>query len=148
VKENFMIRLALSIFVFALLACGGSDTAQTGDADAAKTTAAAPAADDAPPVAASPSGADAEVPVNLEATTCVGLVTEAKFQAALPVCMAALNVDPNNEAVQTALATAKAESATAAASGAADAAVGTATDAANSGVNDLTGGALGGTATE
>jgi hypothetical protein len=148
VKENFMIRLALSIFVFALLACGGSDTAQTGDADAAKTTAAAPAADDAPPVAASPSGADAEVPVNLEATTCVGLVTEAKFQEAIPVCMAALRIDPEDTAVQAALETAKTKSAAAAASGAADAAVGSATDAANSRANDLTGGALGGTATE
>ena len=146
-----MIRLALSIFVFALLACGGSDTAQTGDADAEKTTAAAPAADDAAPVAAAPSGSDTAAPAalaNPDAENCLALVSQAKFQAAVLVCMAALNVDPNNEAVQTALATAKAESATAAASGAADAAVGTATDAANSGVNDLTGGALGGTETE
>ena len=141
------MRLALTIFVLALLACGGSDTAKTGDADAEKTAAAAPAADTAAPVAASPSGTGAaapEAPANPQAESCLSLVSQAKFQEALPVCMAALRIDPDNEAVQTALATAKAESATAAA----DAAVGSATDEAGSAVKGLTGGTLGGSATE
>jgi hypothetical protein len=146
-EENSMMRLALTIFVLALLACGGSDTAKTGDADAEKTAAAAPAADTAAPVAASPSGTGAaapEAPANPQAESCLSLVSQAKFQEALPVCMAALRIDPDNEAVQTALATAKAESATAAA----DAAVGSATDEAGSAVKGLTGGTLGGSATE
>jgi len=146
------MRLALTFFVLVLLACGGSDTAQTGDADAAKTAAATPetaAADEpsTPPVAAAPSGAEpaaVEPPVNLKAVSCLALVSQTKFQEALPVCTAALQIDPDNTAVQAALDTAKGESATAAA----DAAVGSATDEASSRVNDLTGAALGGSAAE
>jgi hypothetical protein len=151
-EENSMKRLALTIFVLVLLACGGSDTAQTGDADAAKTAAAIPEAvtpDDpsTPPVAAAPSGAGSAAPeptVNLKAASCLVLVSQAKFSEALPVCTAALQIDPDNTAVQAALDTAKTESATTAA----DAAVGSATGEASSRVDDLTGAALGGVATE
>jgi hypothetical protein len=134
-----MIRLALTIFVLALLACGGSDTAQTDTA----TSAAAPEAAEA----ATPSGAEAAAPAapaNPQAASCLALVSQAKFSDAVPVCMAALKIDPDNAAVQGALHTAKAESASTAASGAADAAAA----GANSALGDATGGALGGAAPE
>ena len=142
------MRLALMIVILALVACGGSDTAKT---DTAKTAVETPkaAGGDAPakaPVAAAPAGEPAapEPAANPDAQSCLDLVSQAKFQEALPVCMAALRIDPENAAVQEALSTAKAESASAAAG----AAVGGAAGDAKSALGDVTGGALGGSATE
>lgn len=155
------MRLALTISILALVACGGSDTASTSGTDTA-ADASAPA-EKTSPVAAAPTGGEPEAPEPPAATTspesqnCLDLVSQAKFQAALPVCMAALQADPSNTAVQEALATAKSEAAgaaaaaadtAAAADAAADAAAGGAADAAKSGLGDATGGVLGGTATE
>jgi len=142
------MRLALTIIVLALLACGGSDTAQTGGTDAAATAETAGAdAPAAPPVAAAPEGSEPatpEPPANPQAQSCLDLVSQANFQQAIPVCMAALRIDPDNATVQEALSTAKAESATAAA----DAAAGSAAEEAGSRLGEVTGGALGGSTPE
>ena len=69
-----MVRLAITISVFALLACGGSDTAQTGDAGdlppveaAAAEQADVPAATIAPEAAG--EGTDEEAASQLDETT-------------------------------------------------------------------------------
>jgi hypothetical protein len=67
------------------------------------------------------------------------LVAQGNFADATQVCMAALAIDPNDTAVQQALATAKSQSASAMP----DAATGAAKGAAESQLDDLTGGALG-----
>lgn len=153
-----MMRLALTILILALVACGGSDDkAPKSGSDTAATAEKSAAA----PGASAPTGggsATPEAPAGTlagseESQSCLSLVAEAKFQDALPVCMAALRLDPANTEVQNALATAKKETANAAAAGAAaDAAASGAVDgaagAAKSGLSDATGGVLGGAASE
>ncbi len=90
-----MMRLAFVISVFALFACSGSDTSQTGDAGGV------------PPVA----GAAEEAAVAPEVQSCLDLIRQSEFQQALPVCVAALEIDPDNQQVQDAVSQARVETA-------------------------------------
>lgn len=127
-----MIRLIVTIFVFAMLACGGSDTAQTGDA--------APAGSSGGEMAAAPDTPEPPATVDPKVQGCLDLIRQSKFQEALPVCLAALKVDPGNEQVQTAVEKAQAETAKAAALEAATEAAGdAAADEAASKLGDAAG---------
>jgi hypothetical protein len=55
---------------------------------------------------------------------CLDLIRQSKYQEALPVCLAALKVDPDNQQVQDAVDKARAETAKLAAAEAASQAVG------------------------
>jgi len=93
--------------VFALLACGGSETSETGDAGGAPPVeAVADEAADVPAVPAVPA-----VRVDPKIQSCLELIRQSMFERALIVCVAALEIDPDNQQVQDALATARAETA-------------------------------------
>jgi hypothetical protein len=135
-EEEAMVRLAITISVFALLACGGSDTTQTGDVS------------DMPPVGAAaeeqadiPAVPMPETTVAPEVESCLDLIGQAEFQKALPVCLAALQIDPDNEQIQDAVAQAREETAKlAAAKAMGEGAAGAATEEAASQVEGATGG--------
>jgi len=129
-----MVRLAIVISVFALLACGGSETSQTGDAGGAPPVEAA--VDETADVPAVPA-----VTVDPKVQSCLDLIRQAEFQQALVVCLAALEIDPDNQQVQDAVATARAEAAKmAAAEAAGGAAAEGAADEATSKLGEATGG--------
>jgi len=111
-----MMRLIVTIFVFAVLACGGSDTAQTGDA--------APAGSSGGEMAAAPDTPEPSVTVDPKVQGCLDLIGQSKYQEALPVCLAALKIDSGNEQVQAAVDKAQAETAKMAAAEAATQAAG------------------------
>jgi type IV secretory pathway VirB10-like protein len=136
-----MVRLAITISVFTLLACGGSDTAQTGDAgDVPPVEAAAVEQADIPavPMPTEPMPAATAAP---EVQSCLDLIRQSEFQQALPVCLAALAIDPDNQQVQDAVAQAREETAKLAAAEAVDeaAAEGAAEEAASQ-LDEATGG--------
>jgi type IV secretory pathway VirB10-like protein len=141
-EECTMVRLAVMIFVLALFACGDSDTGTTGDATGA-----------APMAATSPEGAKAPeapppapaVTANPQAQSCLDLIGQAKFQQALPICIAALEIDPSNQQLEAAVETARAESASLlAAEAAGQAAVEGAAEDASAKLGEAAGGAAGG----
>jgi hypothetical protein len=136
-KEDQILRLFVTISVFALfLACGGSDSAQTsGSAETPPVSAAdgggSPPTPEAPAAPAPSASEDPKV------QSCLGLVRDAKYQQATPMCLAALDVDPDNQQVKDALAQARSESAKLAdAQGAAEAAAGSAAGASKLGGAD------------
>ena len=116
-----MTRLIVTIFVLAVLACGGSDTGQTGAAGGA-----APGGESAsaPETPATPETPEPSVTVDPKVQGCLDLIRQSEYQEALPVCLAALESDPGNSQVQAAVDKAKAETAKMAAAEAASQAVG------------------------
>lgn len=122
-----MVRLIVTLFVFAMLACGGSDTGETGavgDAEPAGESASAP---DMPAPAATPKPAATPAPAastDPKVLGCLELIRKGRYEGAVPICLAALEVDPDNQQVQDALAKAKAETAKMAAAKAASQAAG------------------------
>jgi hypothetical protein len=126
------------ISVFALFACGESTPGPAGDAGGTPPVGAA-----AGETAGTPEPPPASVAVDPNVQSCLDLIRQSKFEAALPVCLAALDVDPDNQQVRDAVETARAESAKLAAAQAAGqaAAGGTAAEAAASKLGEMTGGA-------
>jgi len=141
-----MVRLAIAISVFALLACSGSETSQTGEAgEAAKAPAAeaakAPSAGAAVEEKAATETAQPSATVDPKVQSCLDLVRASKYQQALAVCLAALEIDPDNQQVKDAVATARAETAKlGAAQGAAGSAAESAAGEAASKLGEATGG--------
>ena len=92
-----MLRIVLAIAIFALAACGGQET----------TTAETPGAAGSglPPVEAQQQAAESLPQVE----RCLDLVRQTAFERALPVCLEALELDPENQQVQAALDQATAE---------------------------------------
>ena len=108
-----MLRILIAISFIALLACNSGETNQ-GAADSAG---------DMPPVSAVGTDADdieierveveaieAEV-LAAEISTCLRLVKNGAYAEALPVCLEAAAIDPENAKVQAALAKSQAEAA-------------------------------------
>ena len=93
-----MMRLLVTFSLFALFACGGPSGEST----------------DAPPVSARPetvSPGEAGAPqVDPKVASCLDLVKRGRFQEALPVCMAALKIAPDDPEVQAAAQRAQVES--------------------------------------
>ena len=106
-----MVRLAIVISVFALLACGGSDSNQAGDAGGVPPV--ETAVEETVDVIEIPEPAMPEptATVDPNVQSCLDLISQSQFQQALPVCLAALNVDPDNQQVQDAVAKARTEAA-------------------------------------
>ena len=126
-----MMRLIVTVFVFAVLACGGSDTGETGAAGGA-----APGGESA----SAPETPEPSVAVDPKVQGCLDLIRQSKYQEALPVCLAALKIDPGNQQVQDAVDKAKAETAKLAAAEAASQAAGEgAADEATSQLGDAAG---------
>ncbi len=96
-------KILLALALLALAACGGQDTA-AGDADVAASP---PASETATGESGSATGGAASPVV----ASCLDLVDQERWSQALPVCTRALGMDPENNDVQRALETAKAESA-------------------------------------
>ena len=112
-----MLRTAFAILTVALLACGADESTQSADSlppvsatDSTLDTIDNPAAE-----LAEKLKADTEEVTNSQAASCLGLVAKGEFSEAVPVCLEAANIDPENADVQAALAKAKASSASAAA---------------------------------
>jgi len=101
-----MRRIAIVISVLALVACSGSDSGQTTEAGGGQDVSTAGGMSPAAPE----TGA-AGVAVDPNVTGCLDLVRQSRFQEALPVCLAALDVDPDNQQVRDAVAKARSESA-------------------------------------
>lgn len=108
-----MFRILFAISSIALLACNSGETNQ-GTADGAGDT---------PPVSAAGTDTDdieierveveaieAET-LAAEITSCLGFVKNGAFAKALPVCLEAAAIDPENAEVQAALVKAQAEAA-------------------------------------
>lgn len=129
------------ISLFALtLACGSSDSVQTPTGGTETPPVSASTGQGAPTPPA-PSAPEPAARVDPQAESCLQLVGDAKFQQAVPVCMAALRADPSNQQVKDALGRAQAETAKLAdAQGAAEAAAGSASEDATSKLGEATGG--------
>jgi hypothetical protein len=128
-----MVRLIVTFFVFAMLACGGSDTGQTGGA--------APVGAGGSERASAPETPEPSAAVDPKVQGCLDLIRQLKYQEALPVCLAALKVAPGNQQVQDAVNKARAETAKLAAAEAASQAAGEgAAEAATSELEEATGG--------
>ena len=106
-----MARLAIIISVFALLACGGSDSGQTGDASGVPPVEATMDETAAVPPVPEPAVPAPAATVDPKVQSCLDLISQSQFQQALPVCLAALAIDPDNQQVQDAVAQAQAETA-------------------------------------
>ncbi len=128
-----MVRLIVTLFVFAVLACGGSDTPQTGGA--------APVGSSGGERVSVPETPEPSVALDPRVQGCLDLVRQAKFQDALPVCLAALKGNPGNQQLEDAVAQARAETAKLAAAQAASQAAGEgAAEGAASKLGEATGG--------
>jgi hypothetical protein len=90
----------------ALVACGSGDGA---DSDLPEVSAPTPRA----ATGAAPGGPDLGELAAGDPTveSCLGLVRDAAYPRALPVCLEALQIDPDNEQVRAAVERAKSESA-------------------------------------
>jgi hypothetical protein len=131
-RKTTMMRLIVTVFVFAVLACGGSDTAPTGEA--------APEGAAGGEMAAAPDTPEPPATVDPKVQGCLDLIRQSKYQEALPVCLAALKIDPGNQQVQDAVEKAQTETAKlAAAEAATEAAGGAAADEAASQLGDAAG---------
>jgi hypothetical protein len=115
-----MRRFAVTLSILALLACGGTDTAQTSGDEATPPVS---AVGDAAPAPEIPEP-EATAEVAAEVVSCLNLIREKQFQEALPACLAALEVDPENVEVQAAVEQAQTETAKLAAAEAAESAQG------------------------
>ena len=102
-----MRRLAVTLSMLALLACGGTDTAQTSGSEAMPPVSAAGEAAPAPEIP-EPTAALEPAP---EVASCLNLIRQQLFQEALPTCLAALEIDPDNIEVQAAVEQAQSEAA-------------------------------------
>jgi hypothetical protein len=101
-----MRGILVAIVAIGWIACGGSDAGDTaGTAQPEK----------APPVSSAPEAAKTpptpELSTDPQAQRCLDLVRQSKFQEAVPVCLAALDVDPDNAQVKQALDQARTEAA-------------------------------------
>ena len=107
-----MVRLILVMAAFALVACGDAETGQTGsapEAEAPAVSATAPRAATAPRSAEAPVSAVAPGTTDVNVQRCLDLVAQSRFAGALPVCLQALQADPDNADVQAAVERARAE---------------------------------------
>jgi hypothetical protein len=83
-----MLRISLAIAILALIGCGGQETTPGAASDAASETGAAAAT---------------------QVQRCVGLMDQEAYARALPVCLEALELEPQNREVRAAVDRAKAE---------------------------------------
>jgi hypothetical protein len=154
------MRKALVIIGFAALACGRQETSTTAPTETmGKETppvsavqppsegAAAERGTAAEGAAAEGAAAEAEAAAAqpVEVTTCLELVSAAKYAEAIDVCRTAASLDPTNAAVAAALTKATTSAAAQGAAGAASAAAGAATETATgaaAGAQKAAGGAV------
>ena len=107
--------VVIAFAILGLAACGQKESG-SGPVDAPAATGGAMKSEPAPaPAAAAPAPAADTPPVSAPAAqdsaSCLDLVGAGSFAQAIPVCTAALQADPTNEKVQSALETAKAKAA-------------------------------------
>jgi len=132
-----MPKVLFAILLVSLMACGSGESesgAIAGAPDSPAVSAAAPAGGGSAAVEIDEveivEGEQADLGADAAAVrSCIDLVASGDFDGALPVCLEAASIDPENADVQAALAKAKAETSKAATGAAADAAAGAAADA-------------------
>jgi len=132
-----MLKVLFAISLVSLMACGSEQSdsgAMSGAPGTPPVSAAAPSSKEkaAAPMNAAKSveGKQADVQAAAPAVrSCLDLVAAAKFEDAMPVCLEAASIAPENTDVKAALAKAKAETSKAATGAASDAAAGAAADA-------------------
>ena len=108
-----MRRLAVTLSILALCACGQTETGPAGESQTPPGVSAT--GDEAVVVEteelvviSEPAAAEQ---VDPQVASCLDLIQQTKFQWALPVCLIALEIDPDNQEVQDAVAKAQAETA-------------------------------------
>jgi hypothetical protein len=140
-EDPNMSRLVAITLAALALACGPQERTQTGAPETPPVEAPAATGAAAPAIPETPEPPAAEAAADPQAQSCLDLVASMQFVEAIPVCTAALQANPGNEAVKSALAQAQAEAAkTAAAGAAAEAAAGAAAgDAAGAAAGAATG---------
>ena len=108
-----MRRFAIALSILALFACGETETGPAGESEALPGVSAtgdeAVVAETEELVAISEPAAAEQV--HPQVASCLDLIQQTKFQWALPVCLTALEIDPDNQEVQDAVAKAQAETA-------------------------------------
>ena len=108
-----MRRFAIALSILALFACGETETGPDGESQAPSGVSAT--GDEAVMVETEEvvviSEPAAEELVDPQVASCLDLIRQTKFQWALPVCLIALEIDPDNQEVQDAVAKAQAETA-------------------------------------
>ncbi len=106
-----MFRILFATSFIALLACGSGESNQ-GNAinpgDTPPVSAAGTATDDIEIERIEVEAIEAD-PVAAEVTSCLDLVRTGAFEAALPMCLQAASIDPENAEVQAALAKSQAK---------------------------------------
>jgi hypothetical protein len=135
-----MRRLAVTLSILALFACGQGDTGPGEESQAPSGVSAtgdeAVMVETEEVVISEPAAADQ---VNPQVANCLDLIRQTKFQEALPVCIAAAAIDPDNQQVQDAVATARAEAAKMAVGETAEGAMGEAAGQADEAAKGLAG---------
>lgn len=130
-----MLRLAVIASLLAFVACGSGDSGKTGG-EAPSVSSEGGGAAEAPTI---DMGKASQVPS--EVTSCLSLVKEAKYKEAIQACLAAADVDPDNNDVSAALEKARNEQAKVMAADAAAGAAGQAQGAAAGAASEATGSA-------
>jgi hypothetical protein len=136
-----MRRLAVTLSILALFACGQGETGPAGESQAPPGVSAT-GDEAAMPETQEPMGIPepaAAEQVNPQVANCLDLIRQTKFQEALPVCIAAAAIDPDNQQVQDAVATARAEAAKMAVGETAEGAMGEAAGQADEAAKGLAG---------
>jgi hypothetical protein len=136
-----MRRLAVTLSILALFACGQGDTGPAGESEdlsgvsATGDETAMPEIEE-PTAISEPAAAEQQDP---QVANCLDLIQQMKYQEALPVCLAAAAIDPDNQQVQDAVAKARAEAAKMAVGESAEGAAEEAAAQADEAVKGLTG---------
>ncbi len=120
-RHDMTTAIAFGLLL-AMAACGGQDVSTTESGAtpdvSARPAAGAPAAGGAASAPADSAAAAGAATASADAVDCLGLVEQARYAQAIPVCMRALEIEPNDRELRQALTTAKAEAGQMAAAGA------------------------------
>jgi hypothetical protein len=132
-----MLRFTIVWAVFSLLACGAQESQEMGAGAAAESAAAVEGS--APDLASVDAAVEAAAEAHASVASCLDLVRSGEFEEAVPRCLEAARVEPDNAEVQSALEQAQSAVAAAQAEGAADAAQAAADEAAAAAAEDAAG---------
>jgi hypothetical protein len=134
-----MLRFTIVWAVFSLLACGAQESQEMGAGAAAESAAAGVVEGDAPDLPYVDAAMEAAAEAHASVASCLDLVRSGAFEEALPRCLEAAGVEPDNAEVQGALEQAQSAVAAAQAEGAAAAAQAAADEAAAEAAEDAAG---------
>jgi hypothetical protein len=131
-----MLRFTIVWAVFSLLACGAQESQEMGAGAAVESAAPGVVEGAAPDRPSVDAAMEAAAEAHASVASCLDLVRSGEFEEALPRCLEAAGVEPDNAEVQGALEQAQSAVAAAQAEGAAAAAAEGAADQVPEGLGD------------